>query len=771
VLNVRAVASAILIVAVVISCKEPTAPQVATIVELSMPAQDLIYGSTGTATATVKDQRGNTMTGATVTWSSSNSAIVDVSPAGVLSPTGVGTATITATSAGASSSKDVNVLAKTIAVTATDSSLVPFAVLTVDVGEAIPNFSTLTLLGIRGTDTLQFSATGAQRMETLVVGLDEGAASMKLMLGSNHLGNLPLTIAAAPTVANPQAVVDDVRKIVDSTVASLTAAVAANAGTPENANFAGALGAWFKQTMDTASTSTKMALAQFLATYPELLPSATAPAIGRVAFVDKGFCAGNAPTLEEGIATCGSRLNIGIAAIAGGAIATRTICKAPNWFCLVAVTTTFGAVAVTYDLAKDFQQLPGVVTDGFDGVLDEASPMVIGKAASSASLLANLNLISGKRYTFSATASYRSIVAADAARSNFLSKAVTNLTAFDETWQSLVSIVNAVPAAVRSTLPALPSAVGKAPTLPKTTKNSPIPLGSLKVSNPSSNITLFTDSDWATNTTTVTLKNGLEGDYSFDLTYLSDVGAALSTASGKIRVQAELSRVSGNDQTSYGSAELLEPLKVLVKNKVTNQPVPGVAIQWVAGEGSGSVSASSSTSNSAGIAEVKWTLGPQVVLQSVQATAAYGDASPVPGSPLDFSAKIGVEGYYKLTLVDGRTLPTQTWSDAGGSATLMHGYLELRADSTWTWSYEESITNNGFTFANVDVFEGTYSVRGEKLYLKFMTEDGEPECECEVPIAIPSDTAVIDYRLWDTEYDESDILIWTFKRAVKPATP
>ena len=51
-------------------------------------------------TATLRDARGNVLTGRAVSWSSSNTFVVTVTSAGVLSTVGAGTATITATSEG-----------------------------------------------------------------------------------------------------------------------------------------------------------------------------------------------------------------------------------------------------------------------------------------------------------------------------------------------------------------------------------------------------------------------------------------------------------------------------------------------------------------------------------------------------------------------------------------------------------------------------------------------------------------------------------------------
>ena len=78
----------------------PTPPTpVATSITLS--ATTLSFASLGQAqqlSATVKDQNGATMSGATVTWTSADNAVATVSSAGLVTAVASGTATITARS-------------------------------------------------------------------------------------------------------------------------------------------------------------------------------------------------------------------------------------------------------------------------------------------------------------------------------------------------------------------------------------------------------------------------------------------------------------------------------------------------------------------------------------------------------------------------------------------------------------------------------------------------------------------------------------------------
>lgn len=74
-----------------------TLPAVAS-VTVSPATASLIIGATAQLTATTKDASGTTLTGRTVTWSSSDPTVATVSPTGLVSGIKAGTATITATS-------------------------------------------------------------------------------------------------------------------------------------------------------------------------------------------------------------------------------------------------------------------------------------------------------------------------------------------------------------------------------------------------------------------------------------------------------------------------------------------------------------------------------------------------------------------------------------------------------------------------------------------------------------------------------------------------
>lgn len=80
------------------------APPVATTVSISPSSPKVYVGSTAQLTATVRSQYGTVMSGASVTWSSDNTAIATVNASGVVTGVAPGVTTIRATSGSASGS-------------------------------------------------------------------------------------------------------------------------------------------------------------------------------------------------------------------------------------------------------------------------------------------------------------------------------------------------------------------------------------------------------------------------------------------------------------------------------------------------------------------------------------------------------------------------------------------------------------------------------------------------------------------------------------------
>ena len=93
-----------------------TAPSVVvTTVQLSISSQTLHVGGTIQATVSIADQNGKAITGASVSWSSSDGTVATVNNTGLITAVGVGSATITAISGGKSGAVTVQVTAVPIA--------------------------------------------------------------------------------------------------------------------------------------------------------------------------------------------------------------------------------------------------------------------------------------------------------------------------------------------------------------------------------------------------------------------------------------------------------------------------------------------------------------------------------------------------------------------------------------------------------------------------------------------------------------------------------
>jgi hypothetical protein len=101
----------------------PTPTPVATSITLSATSLSFTsVGATFPLSSTVKDQNGATMSGATVTWATSDASVATVSSTGLVTAVANGTETITATSGSASDTASVTVAIPAIAVMVSDST-------------------------------------------------------------------------------------------------------------------------------------------------------------------------------------------------------------------------------------------------------------------------------------------------------------------------------------------------------------------------------------------------------------------------------------------------------------------------------------------------------------------------------------------------------------------------------------------------------------------------------------------------------------------------
>jgi hypothetical protein len=129
----------------------------------------IIDGNTQTFAATVRDARGNVLTGRTVAWTSTNPSVASVTQAGVVTGQSPGTARIDATSGSALGSANVTVLARAPAITTVSANVTRLsAVLN---GSANPNGAATTAGFHWGT-----SATLAGATTTPTQSVGSGAA-------------------------------------------------------------------------------------------------------------------------------------------------------------------------------------------------------------------------------------------------------------------------------------------------------------------------------------------------------------------------------------------------------------------------------------------------------------------------------------------------------------------------------------------------------------------------------------------------------------------
>lgn len=105
---VTAVGTSVLVMAA--ACSRPGDPTaLVASVSIQPPSLAITVGTTVQLTAQVKDASGRDVAGRSVVWSSSNPSVASVSPTGVVTATGVGTARVTAQSEGKSGVADITV--------------------------------------------------------------------------------------------------------------------------------------------------------------------------------------------------------------------------------------------------------------------------------------------------------------------------------------------------------------------------------------------------------------------------------------------------------------------------------------------------------------------------------------------------------------------------------------------------------------------------------------------------------------------------------------
>jgi adhesin/invasin len=100
-----------------------------------------------------------------------------------------------------------------------------------------------------------------------------------------------------------------------------------------------------------------------------------------------------------------------------------------------------------------------------------------------------------------------------------------------------------------------------------------------------------------------------------------------------------LRAASGDGQVGAPGRELPQPLEVVVTDD-ENRPIPDVEVSFtVVGQGGGTLSKPAIRSDHHGRVQVRWTLGVQPGVQTVQAMAANSSGSALNGAPLTLSAE------------------------------------------------------------------------------------------------------------------------------------
>jgi uncharacterized protein YjdB len=177
----------------------PTPTPVATSITLSATSLSFSsLGETSQLTATVQDQNGATMSGASVTWSSSSASIATVSSTGLVTAVADGTATITATSGSTNGTASV-----TVAVPASlelSDTLLTFSALadTTQLTATVKNAAGSTISAPTVSWTTSDESVATVSSAGLVTAVADGTATITATFGS-------LSATASVTVAQAAA--------------------------------------------------------------------------------------------------------------------------------------------------------------------------------------------------------------------------------------------------------------------------------------------------------------------------------------------------------------------------------------------------------------------------------------------------------------------------------------------------------------------------------------------------------------------------------------
>lgn len=181
------------------------APAPVASVSVAPATSNLQVGGTAQLSATTRDASNNLLTGRTVTWSSSNTAVSTVSASGFVTAVAAGSATITATSETKTGTAAINVASPTVPVASVSvspstssaqvGSTVPFSATTRDVNNNVLTNRVVTWSSSNGT-VASVSASG------VATALAAGTAQITAT-SEGKSGSATLTVTAPPPPPPP----------------------------------------------------------------------------------------------------------------------------------------------------------------------------------------------------------------------------------------------------------------------------------------------------------------------------------------------------------------------------------------------------------------------------------------------------------------------------------------------------------------------------------------------------------------------------------------
>lgn len=179
-----------------------TPPPVASVL-LSLPSASLLVGATEQASATPRDANGGALTGRSVTWSSTNTAVATVSTSGLITAVSPGTTSISATSEGQSGTGQLTVTQPPVASVSLGALPTPLEVGATGQASATPrDASSNALTGRTITWSSTNTAVATVNTSGLITGVSPGTTTITATCeGQSGSGQLTVVQAAVASVA------------------------------------------------------------------------------------------------------------------------------------------------------------------------------------------------------------------------------------------------------------------------------------------------------------------------------------------------------------------------------------------------------------------------------------------------------------------------------------------------------------------------------------------------------------------------------------------